>query len=104
MKITKEAQSVLNDLLDGAPVPKRVRYTREQRRHHAFVLVNRLNGKFLKRSVDALRMVITRRDVELRHATLFRYAQLERIMNEVPGVDFDYKLVYKNKQGKLLIK
>lgn len=78
-------------------------YNRKNRRNHAFVLQNVSNGLFMKRVVNMSTGVISRKDVTLEEATLFRFDSLVTVINEVPGLNFEYFMVKRNDEKELIL-
>lgn len=78
-------------------------YNRKNRRKGAFVLQNVSNGLFMKRVVNMSTGVISRKDKPLEEATLFRFDSLVTVINEVPGLNFEYFMVKRNDEKELIL-
>lgn len=83
------------------------KYSRQERRHHAFVLKNMVNGKFIKREVVGRK--ITYSDVELPQATGFKWVSVTAIINDMltlnPTLDLEPFMAYRDtKTRKICVK
>jgi len=82
------------------------RYSRQERRHHAFVLRNVVNGKFVKREMANGKLIY--RDVELKEATGFRWIAINSIISEMlnlnPTLDLMPMMAYRDKNKKICVK
>lgn len=78
-------------------------YNRKNRRNHVFVLQNVSNGLFMKRVVNITKRTVSRSDVTLEEATLFRFDSLVTVINEVPGLNFEYFMVKRNDKKELVL-
>ena len=76
------------------------KYNRQERRNNHFVLRNKSNGLFIKRTVNG--DVITYSDVELDKASRYTFDGVKYFVGEALGqnIDIEYRMVYlgKNKQ------
>lgn len=77
------------------------KYNRHERRTGTFVLRNKLNGKFIKRTAKGEK--ITFEDVELKDASRYSFVGVKYLIGEAmqhTNIDIEYRMVYlsKNKQ------
>lgn len=116
INMTEGARDLLVSLQNGGEIPtestedhsppvvwKRKTYNRTRRKNGAFVLQNKSNGLFMKRVVNTSKKTITRLDVALDKATLFRFDSLDSVINEVPGKNFEYFMVKRNDEKELIL-
>lgn len=73
-------------------------YSRHDRRKNAFVIVNRVNGLYVKREILNKKLIYS--DVELQHATGFKWSSINYIIDEMlslnPTLDLTIKLAYRD--------
>jgi hypothetical protein len=76
------------------------KYNRHERRTGTFVLRNKYNGLFIKRTVEGEK--ITYQDVELDKASRYTFDGVKYLVGEALGqnIDIEYRMVYlgTNKQ------
>lgn len=83
------------------------KYSRRERRHHAFVIKNMVNGKYVLRQVANNK--ITYKDVELHEATGFKWISLQAVMTEMlhlnPTLDIEARMAFRDpKTRKICVK
>lgn len=78
------------------------KYNRSNRRTQAFVIRNKESDLYMQRTVNLKTKTVHRKDVPLEQATTFKFKFLMRVIDEVPGRNFDYFMV-KRKDGKRVI-
>ena len=79
-------------------------YAREYRRHHAFVIKNKVNGLYVSRVMNAGKLTYS--DMPLTKATGFKYKAVDHVINEMyslnPNLDVEPFLVYRDPKTKKL--
>lgn len=77
------------------------RYSRQERRKKAFVILNENNGKFIKHQIEqkGARKVLRFYDVELEEATTYAFKDIAEIMGYVNRQNITYKLCYLDAKG-----
>ena len=78
------------------------KYSRQERRHHAFVFQNNTNGLFVRRIVEGGKVIFD--DVELKEATGFKFISLKSVASQIPHLDISVKMAYRNKNRELCVK
>lgn len=79
-------------------------YARENRRHHAFVIQNKVNELYVSRVMAHGKLTYS--DVPLSQATGFKHKSIDHIINEMlslnPNLDLEPFLVYRDPKTKKL--
>lgn len=80
-------------------------YTKWQRKNCVFAIKNKVNGKFLKRTVDKDKKKIYYDDVDVEECTLIGFDHIPLMVSEVllgkPNLDLETVIVYKDTKGKI---
>jgi hypothetical protein len=81
----------------------KTKYSREERRHQAFVLKNNANGLFIKRTVTGTK--VTFEDVPLEQASGFKFVSLSAVASMIPHIDVTSMMAYRDpKTRKICVK
>lgn len=76
----------------------RSRYSRQERRHNAFVFKNNANGLYIRMTETGGKRIFE--DVPLSEASGFKFISLSAVASLIPQVDISVQMAYIDKQTR----